>query len=118
MVEGHFSSAHALRGYNGDCEKLHGHNWRVEVAVQGRELDATGLLVDFRSLKRIVREILDGLDHCYLNEHPEFSRRNASTENIAAYVAEKVAGGLPSNVTVSWVRVWEGPATRSVFYPD
>jgi len=118
IVEGHFSSAHNLRGYEGDCEKLHGHNWRVELSVAGNELDHIGLLVDFRAVKKVLREILDSLDHCYLNEVGEFVEKNPSTENIANYIARKVTEQLPSNVHVAFVRVWEGLATRATFYPE
>jgi len=118
VVEAYFSSAHNLRGYDGDCERLHGHNWRVEVAVQGKKLDDIGLLVDFRALKKLVRGVVDGLDHTYLNEHPVFRKMNPSTENLGRFIAEQVSKGLPRNVQISWVRVWEGPATRATFFPD
>ena len=118
VVETYFSSAHNLRGYEGDCERLHGHNWRVEVAVEGKKLDSIGLLVDFRALKKLVRSVVDSLDHTYLNEHPVFTKMNPSTENLGRFIAEQVAKGLPKNVRVSWVRVWEGPATRATFFPD
>ena len=63
-----FSAAHSLRGYRGDCERLHGHNYRVEVAVASRDLDSMGVVIDFRELKQLVKGVLAGLDHRYLND--------------------------------------------------
>ena len=117
IVEEYFSSAHSLRGYDGACERLHGHNWRVEVSVTGNTLDDTGLLVDFRILKKLLRSMLGELDHRYLNEHHYFAEVNPSAENIAVFMAERMAESLPENVRVSWVRVWEGRATRAVYFP-
>ena len=72
-VESSFSSAHRLRGYKGKCEELHGHNWKVEVFIQRDKLDKIGMAVDFKKVKMILNQILDNLDHTYLNELPYFS---------------------------------------------
>jgi len=66
-IEGDFSSAHNLRGYKGKCEDLHGHNWKVEVAVDSSKLDKIGMVMDFKSLKEKLYNLLDKLDHKYLN---------------------------------------------------
>ena len=68
MIEEEFSAAHALRGYRGKCENLHGHNWKVEVYVRGERLDAVGMLVDFKELKAATRRVMQYLDHQNLNE--------------------------------------------------
>jgi len=93
-VRDEFSAAHQLRGYRGSCENLHGHNWRVEVAVRGEELDETGLLIDFRELKAALREVLSELDHRHLNELPAFREKNPSSENLARYIFERLSEKL------------------------
>ncbi|MFQ5330346.1 MAG: 6-carboxytetrahydropterin synthase QueD, partial [Thermodesulfobacteriota bacterium] len=85
-VVSEFASAHKLRGYDGECEKLHGHNWRVEAVVTVDLLDPVGLAVDFKDLKKLLNGILDGLDHCYLNELEPFQSENPSSENLARFI--------------------------------
>lgn len=93
-VRDEFSAAHQLRGYEGACEKLHGHNWRVEVAVRGERLNEIGILLDFKELKAHLREILSELDHRNLNEHPAFLQKNPSSENLARYIFERLSERL------------------------
>ena len=69
VVSGSFSSAHYLRGYKGKCEKLHGHNWKIEVEVEGEELDKKGLLIDFKKLKKILKN-MDRFILLFCNLHP------------------------------------------------
>lgn len=98
-----FSSAHNLRGYQGNCENLHGHNWKVEATLCGTELDNIGMLVDFRVFKKALKEIMDDLDHKYLNEHPAFTVINPTSENIARYIfeeLEKTFHAMVENVNV------------------
>ena len=64
-----FSAAHQLKGYNGDCAKLHGHNWQVAIVMQVKELDNVGIGVDFKVLKRELDRILDEFDHSNLREY-------------------------------------------------
>src|SRR2546426_12711978 len=68
-VEEDFSAGHALRGYRGKCENLHGHNYKVQITVEGAQLDSIGLLCDFLHLKQIIRGIVQGLDHQRSEEH-------------------------------------------------
>jgi len=82
----HFSSGHHLRDYPGNCEKPHGHNWKVEVTVRATELDELGMAIDFRTVKTALKEVIDDLDHRDLNQHPAFLKRNPSSENIAAHI--------------------------------
>ena len=86
MVLGEFSSAHNLRGYKGKCEDLHGHNWKVELIAQNNALDATGMVVDFRELKAKLNNVLEELDHKYLNDIDYFKKVNPTSENIAKYI--------------------------------
>lgn len=82
----HFSSAHHLRDYPGNCEKPHGHNWKVEVTIRAVELDELGMAIDFRTVKNALKDIIEDLDHRDLNEHPDFKDKNPSSENIAAHI--------------------------------
>ena len=93
----YFSAAHFLRDYRGKCEKLHGHNWKVTVAVTGGTLDAAGLLVDFGIVKKLLSGVCVGLDHRVLNDEVDFFKKNnPSAENIARYVYDLMKKSLPS----------------------
>lgn len=107
-IEDHFAAAHNLRGYKGACEALHGHNWKVEVLVRADKLDDIGLAIDFKELKDALCWVLDQLDHKYLNDLPEFSIENPSSENIARHIFGKLAERLAgTNVKVHKVTAWE-----------
>ena len=103
-----FSAAHQLRDFHGECEQLHGHNWRVEVYVSGNRLGKDGLLIDFRLIKGATEKVLNELDHKFLNELEPFKETNPSSENIARYVYESLGQQLANgNVRVSKVTAWE-----------
>lgn len=108
-VEQTFAAGHALRNYKGKCENVHGHNFRVQVLIEGERLDETGLLVDFIDVKETMRSIIDRLDHVFLNDIPPFDVKNPSAENIAEYFYQEMARGLKSAlpVRVREVKVWE-----------
>ncbi|MBU0483377.1 MAG: 6-carboxytetrahydropterin synthase QueD [Proteobacteria bacterium] len=97
FIKAHFSSGHHLRNYPGNCEKPHGHNWKVEVTIRATELDELGMAVDFRTVKTAVKEVTDTLDHCDLNEHPAFQDKNPSSENIAVYIFDCLKKTLSSD---------------------
>lgn len=104
----HFAAAHNLINYDGDCENLHGHNWKVEVAVCARELDNSGLGIDFKILKKETKALLATLDHKYLNDLEPFVNASPSSENIARYLFCELEKTLNSdNITVDSVNVWE-----------
>jgi 6-pyruvoyltetrahydropterin/6-carboxytetrahydropterin synthase len=103
-VEGNFSSAHNLRGYKGKCEALHGHNWKVEAALASDSLNKTGMVIDFKILKRKLRNILEKLDHKYLNRIPYFQKINPTSENIAKYIYERLKA---CRLSPKAVTVWE-----------
>src|ERR1022692_3427485 len=88
-VEETFSAGHALRGYKGKCENVHGHNYKVRVTLVGPHLDSIGLLYDFTHLKRVIREIVGGVDHRFLNDLAPFDTINPSAENVAKYFYEE-----------------------------
>lgn len=108
MIKTSFAAAHNLINYQGDCENLHGHNWRVEVTVAARELDEAGLGIDFKILKKQTNKLLDELDHKYLNDLKPFQTSSPSSENISRYLFERLSETLNNeNITVERVNVWE-----------
>ena len=107
-IHTHFAAAHNLINYQGDCENLHGHNWKVEVTVSADTLDKAGLAIDFKILKKETNLILDSLDHKYLNDLHPFTEISPSSENIARHLYEKLSQKLNNNtVKVDKVNVWE-----------
>jgi 6-pyruvoyltetrahydropterin/6-carboxytetrahydropterin synthase len=119
-VEQSFASAHALRNYKGRCENVHGHNWKVRVVIEGEKLDATGMLVDFLDVKSLLGEILDRIDHQFLNEIPPFDVINPSAENIAEYFYQQLTGKLaetPVPVRLREVKIWETEIQSATYRP-
>jgi len=119
-VEETFSAGHALRGYKGKCENVHGHNYRVRVTLEGPQLDAIGLLVDFVKVKQVLREVIARLDHQFVNELEPFTKVNPSAENMAKYFYEEVAQGLtelPPGARVRDVMLWETDTSRAQYRP-
>lgn len=103
-----FCAAHFLREYHGQCEQLHGHNYRVQVSVGCDELDAEGLVVDFMRLKEAMVEVLKRFDHKLLNEVEPFDRLNPTLEHLARYIAEEVAVRIDDQrARVTACRLWE-----------
>ncbi len=115
MVKAEFSSAHRLRGYEGKCENLHGHNWAVEATVASRDLDNKGLLIDFRVLKGKLKEIMNDLDHKNLNDLPAFKVKNPTSENIAKYIYDRLKEG---GIALSRVSVWESSSSCASYFGE
>lgn len=116
----HFAAAHQLKMVARKCENLHGHNWKVEVCVAGDELEPdAGILMDFGVLKRHVAEIIEGLDHRFLNEIDAFSDAcPPSSENIARLIATELDRRITGTpVRVSRVSAWESESSRATYIP-
>lgn len=97
FIDTHFAGAHHLRDYPGDCEKPHGHNWKVRVTVRATEVDSCGMGIDFTVLKKIVKVAIDKLDHKDLNTLPYFQEKNPSSEYIAEFLYDQVREELTSD---------------------
>lgn len=97
FIDSHFSGGHHLRNYPGNCERPHGHNWKVTVTVRASEIDKLGMGIDFRSVKTALAGVIDDLDHSDLNEHPAFRKKNPSSENIALHIYESLKKVLISD---------------------
>lgn len=103
-IEAGFSSGHYLRNYKGKCENPHGHNYRVLVTLSGAELDETGLLLDFKLLKTLLRPVVDYLDHQMINDLVPFTDLNPSAENLARYFYQETSRHL-NEIASSRVRL-------------
>ncbi len=115
-VEQEFDAAHALRGYEGKCERLHGHRFRVAVTIRADRLNEIGLAYDFTVLKKQLGEVLGKFDHTCLNENAPFDKTNPSSENIASTVFGEMKSSLSgAPVSISRVEVWESPTSRAEY---
>lgn len=117
-IETDFSSAHQLRGYQGKCENLHGHNWKVQVAVTAEKLNNIDIAIDFGDLKQITNEIVAPLDHTCLNNFFPFTEINPSSENISKWIFDSLKKRLPEGINVSSVTVWESENASATYYED
>lgn len=114
-----FSAAHSLRGYQGNCKSLHGHNWIIQVFVRSNELDEVGIAVDFKLLKKELNEILLELDHTYLNDLPMFKDVNPTSENIACYLYKRLSAAVnDGRAKVSRVRVCESLTSGASYFEE
>ena len=118
-VQSHFSAAHFLKGYDGDCSRTHGHNWMIEVHVRCRELNEIGIGIDFREIKQNVKAILKDLDHCHLNDLPAFRDLNPTSENIARYLYKELSAGMNTKTaTISRIKVSETPGAGAFYWEE
>jgi 6-pyruvoyltetrahydropterin/6-carboxytetrahydropterin synthase len=119
-VEDTFAAGHALRGYRGKCENPHGHNYKVRVTLAGEKLDDIGLLYDFKDLKAVMGDIIDRLDHQFLNDIDPFQQQNPSAENLARYFYQttnsKLRSATDGRVRVKNVTVWETDTTTATYF--
>lgn len=114
-VKDHIASAHQLHGYDGPCAMLHGHTWQIEVVILGQQVDRIGLVVDFKELKKKLKEVIMPLDHVTLNDLPAFKDVNPSTENLARYIYQQLKiKVLPFQL--KHVRVWESESASVIYY--
>ena len=117
LIKSDFSGAHNLRGYKGKCEKLHGHNWKVEARFKSDSLDDIGIAVDFKVLKSKLKVVLKKLDHAYLNKLDAFKRKNPSAENIARYVYVALKKSIcKKGQAIKSVSVWESDTSCATYY--
>jgi 6-pyruvoyltetrahydropterin/6-carboxytetrahydropterin synthase len=119
-VDAGFSSGHYLRNYRGKCENPHGHNYKVRVTLVGAELDSTGLLLDFKLLKQVMRPVIDRIDHQMLNDLEPFTELNPSAENIARYFYQQtnvqLAEMTQGRVQVKDCTIWETDTTSATYF--
>ncbi len=118
-VKRHFSAAHSLKGYPGDCARTHGHNWIIEAFVRCKKLDQIGIGIDFKAVEQSVKDVLRGFDHRNLNDLPAFKDLNPTSENIAKLLYKELSKRLNSDVvSVSRVRVSETPDSGAFYWEE
>jgi 6-pyruvoyltetrahydropterin/6-carboxytetrahydropterin synthase len=118
-VEYTFAAGHALRGYKGKCENVHGHNYRVQVMVAGEQLDSSGLLMDFVDLRKGIKGLVERLDHRFLNDITPFDRVNPSAENMAKYFCDELEPQVRERgLRIQAVTVWETDTTSATYRPN
>jgi 6-pyruvoyltetrahydropterin/6-carboxytetrahydropterin synthase len=118
-VQTHFSAAHRLNGYPGDCSRIHGHNWIVDVFVRCSVLNEIGIGIDFRDIKQAVKAVLSNLDHFDLNELEPFRQTNPTSENIAQFLFNELSKKLNSKtVKVSKIKVCETPGAGAFYWEE
>jgi len=118
-VKTDFSAAHFLAGYPGDCARLHGHNWLIDVYVRCRDLDRLGMAIDFMEIKKAVQSVISHLDHANLNELAPFREINPTSENIAKFLYQELGQQLNSDgVTISKVKVAETPDAGAFYWEE
>ncbi|MFA5779498.1 MAG: 6-carboxytetrahydropterin synthase QueD [Elusimicrobiota bacterium] len=127
-VEDDFAAAHNLRNYNGKCEKLHGHNYKVRLTVSGETLDKSGMLIDFTVLKSILENVLSKFDHGYLNDISPFDKINPTAENIAEQIYKQIQFKIKKSTVANLrfpsvqaklkikVSVWETEKNFATYY--
>ncbi len=118
-VNDHFSAAHFLKGYNGPCAEMHGHNYGVQVTIQCGETNDIGLALDFRDLKAHLKAVLKQLDHTTLNQHPKFqtAKENPSAENLARFIYCELRNLLSSsNARIAKVTVSESESSSVTYW--
>lgn len=117
-VTADFSAAHKLTGYDGPCKNLHGHNWKIRVAIDCKKTDEIGLTIDFGIVKKLLNEIVDKLDHQLLNDLEIFKNINPTSENIAKYFYDEMRKKIESlNCNLTEVEIWESDKS-SLIYSD
>lgn len=114
-----FDAAHCIEGYDGNCARIHGHTWRVEIVVKGEKLNNLGILIDFKDLKKIIKSTISAFDHHYLNDLPDFKRTgiNPTAENISKMLYDKLKSIINNNcVHLSRVVVWESDTSCATYF--
>jgi len=114
-VREHFDAAHALRGYKGKCENIHGHRFEVVVTLRAEKLDDIGIAYDFAEIKRHLREVLVRFDHTSLNDIKPFHRINPSSENIAATIYGELR---KRKLPIFSIKVCESPDSSVTYIPS
>jgi 6-pyruvoyltetrahydropterin/6-carboxytetrahydropterin synthase len=110
-----FAAAHIVRGHQGKCARLHGHNWKVQVVVESCMLNDLGMGMDFADLKKLAAEVIDPLDHQFLNEIPPFDVVNPTAENVARFIYEAVEKLLPEQIHMAEVSLYETDNCRVIY---
>ena len=109
------SAAHFLNQYEGDCARLHGHNWKLEVSVKGDKLDETGMVIDFKDLHELCWQVAGKFDHQVINEVAPFDKMNPTAEHLAKFFYNEIGKLLPADVYMHEISLWETEKYKVVY---
>lgn len=123
-----FSSAHCLRVEGlpadenrrifGDCSRLHGHNYTLEVTVAGEPDAKTGMVIHFSELDRIIKDhVLSRLDHRNIDDVEDFRGTASTVEMLTRYVWKHLDGAVPG-ARLHRVRLWEDQGSFADYYGE
>ena len=115
-VRTNFSAAHQLRGYNGACQRLHGHNWQVRASIKCEKLNKLGMAIDFTIIKKYLDTLMNEVDHRFLNDLSPFENVNPTSENIAKYFYDRLTKMIEEeDCSVDEVEVWESEKSSVIY---
>lgn len=116
-VESDFAASHNLRGYDGPCERIHGHNWKVVTYITAEKLDKIGIAIDFKTVKAELNKLIDVLDHRNLNDIEPFDKINPTAENLAKYFYFELGSVLnDGNIKVNKIEIWETERASASYF--
>lgn len=114
VKEFRFEAAHWLPSYDGPCQNLHGHSYKVQVGVTSVINEETGMVLDFKELKSLVNKFLDQLDHTCLNDVQleGFPTSNPTAEKMTVWLFQQLSQQLSQQeqtnlIQIEFVRLWE-----------
>jgi 6-pyruvoyltetrahydropterin/6-carboxytetrahydropterin synthase len=115
-----FAAAHHIRGYDGECSRPHGHNFKVEVEATTQAINSIGLAFDFKDFKKLVKTLVDRFDHQDLNTIEPFTKINPTAETLAQYFFEELESSIKQNpelknITLQKVTIWENDRSAASF---
>jgi 6-pyruvoyltetrahydropterin/6-carboxytetrahydropterin synthase len=117
-VSSSFSAAHQLHHYPGACQRIHGHNWKVQASLTSGELNELGMVIDLMEFQGALNECLKLYDHRMINEISPFDQQNPTSENLARVIYDDLKSRLPESITLDWVRVFENEDYCVTYRPD
>ncbi len=110
------SATHRVREHDGGCERIHGHNWKIIVYVKASELNNMGMVIDFKDLKKVMKEVIMPMDHNDINTYKPFDIVNPTSENIAKYIYEEISKKInDARISVSKVEVFETDKSKAIY---
>ncbi|MBI3542348.1 MAG: 6-carboxytetrahydropterin synthase QueD [Deltaproteobacteria bacterium] len=115
-----FSAAHHIRGYDGECARPHGHNFKVEVEAAVPALNSIGIALDFKDLKKMTKALVDRFDHQDLNTVAPFTDVNPTAETLAHFFFEELErqiAGAPAlaGLALQRVTIWENERSAATY---
>ena len=115
-----FAAAHHIRGYDGECARPHGHNWKIEVEASTADVNQIGIALDFKVLKGMVKALVERFDHQDLNLVPPFDELNPTAETMAWFFYQEIEKNIQrskpmQSMHLQKVTVWENERSAASF---